>query len=270
MSNSQSTKLSRRTIVQGLVCGGAFLATPSIVRVSDAYAATKTYEIAHAKVTIEYVRKGGGLTYVNLHGNETTSVAAARAVIKKRGGTLMILRHGGKRNVTFTYAGKQYAFDPNRMFTDKGIEASLRKLSKAWTPEAHIEVKNIAESIIKDFGLRSPKGGMVVALHNNTNGGGLTIKSYKKGGGIYRTEATEMYENPARDPDDFFLVTSSRLFGSLKQKKFNVALHASRGFQDDGSLSVFCVQNGISYVNVEAENSHLNEQIKMLEALHGV
>ena len=74
-----------------------------------------------------------------------------------------------------------------------------------------------------------------------------------------------MYINPERDPDDFFFVTDQKVFDELKRRKLNVVLQDNRIRRDDGSLSVHAGRKGISYINVEAEPGHFQEQIRMIE-----
>src|SRR3989338_7813600 len=77
-----------------------------------------------------------GHFYVHVHQNETTALQAARAVVKKKGGRILTLKHHGGRNIVFNYQGKRYEFDPNRIFTDNGIKRTLVQFG-AYSPAAH-------------------------------------------------------------------------------------------------------------------------------------
>lgn len=66
--------------------------------------------------------KGQGKTFVHVHHNEQTALKAAKAVIRKEGGSLITLIHSGGRNIVFHLHNQRYEFDPNRIFTDKGIK----------------------------------------------------------------------------------------------------------------------------------------------------
>lgn len=65
---------------------------------------------------------------------------------------------------------------------------------------------------------------------------------------------------------EFFYTTDLRLFNSLK-RKFSIVLQDNRTVIDDGSLSIYCGRNNISYINVEAKYDCYKEQLEMLEDL---
>lgn len=223
----------------------------------EAAAATDTYTLGDRQIRIVTTRYGTGrYTLVALHENESTSVAAAKEVLRRYGGTLVELRHGGTRNVSFTLEGKRYSFDPNRIFTEAGIRKSLQGGND---PIAADMVKGLANAIVRKL-----SGQAIIALHNNTNGG-YSILSYRNGG-QYARDAAGVYVNPSHDPDDFFFVTHGGLFSRIKAAGYNAALQSGQ-VTDDGSLSVYAARGGHAYVNVEAENGHRDIQIKMLDAL---
>lgn len=216
-----------------------------------ALAATVNYKLGDTTVKI-VISGNGGWTMVALHENESTSVRVAKAT----GGRLVELKHTGRREVHFTLNRKKYSVDPNRIFTDTGIRKSL----KPYSPEGHKAVQGLATELLKNI-----RGRAIVALHNNTNGGDLSITSYKRGG-KYARDASQVHVNPAHDPDDFFFVTNKWVFDLLKSGNYNVALQ-SGSVTDDGSLSVYCARQGIIYVNVEAESGHSSQQAQMLKAI---
>ncbi len=225
--------------------------------VAAAEAGTETYQLGETPVTIKVTEYGsGGFVLVALHRNESTSVGAAKQVLGRYGGTLVELIHDGGREVAFTYEGKRYSVDPNRIFTDTGIKRALRG---GYSKEVHEVVKGLADAIVR----RLPRR-VLVALHNNTNGS-YSIKSYEAGG-ANAGDASSVYPAPGKDPDDFFFVTTSALYGIMKDAGYNVVLQ-SRSASDDGSLSVYAARSGLAYVNVEAEQGHAAEQVDMLEAL---
>jgi hypothetical protein len=71
------------------------------------------------------------------------------------------------------------------------------------------------------------------------------------------------------NPHDFILTTDRPIFHYLKRRKFNVVLQHHDPV-DDGSLSVYAARKKIPYINIEALHGHLDEQIKMLEALKDI
>ena len=66
-------------------------------------------------------------TFLNVHNDEDTSVAAGLANLAEFGGRLIELVHTGERLISFTLDGRRYVFDPNRVFSDTGIEKTLKK-----------------------------------------------------------------------------------------------------------------------------------------------
>jgi hypothetical protein len=196
---------------------------------------------------------------VNVHDDENTSVAAGKVIIEQSGGRLIELSHGGHRLVTFILGGENYSFDPNRIFSDAGIQATLEKHS-TWSEAAHRAVKRFAAQFLEHFALdREP---VIIALHNNSEGA-LSITSYLPGA-EHAASAKSVRVAATRSSDDFFYVTDQRFFDYLKQRDFNVTLQDNANVPDDGSLSVYFGRQGIPYVNIEAEVSHLNAQIEMV------
>jgi hypothetical protein len=235
-----------------------WLLTASFLAPENALGKSDTYMLGSTAVVLNSYAVGSGRVYFAPHSNETTAVSAAKSIVKKNGGKVLWLSHGdGQRNITFTLKGKSYAVDPNRIFSDAGAKASL----KPYSPEALKEVRKFAKWLIGRIfssGVRP-----LVGIHNNTEGS-LSVTSYASGAN--RREAKQTFAAPGRDADDFFFVTRADYFVSLKKKSFNVVLQAWP-IADDGSLSVYCQRNGVPYINVEAQNGHLSQQVDMIKAL---
>lgn len=203
------------------------------------------------------------VSFINLHDDENTSVKAGEYFIAKYGGSLLQLQHTGNRHFTFILNGQSFSFDPNRIFTSKGLKATLNKLS-IYREDAAIEVRKFADIILKNY-VDDKK--LVITLHNNTENG-LSISNYRKGQHEAKN-AAKIYINPLMNPHDFILTTETTFFRYLKQKKLNVVLQHHKP-DDDGSLSVYTGKKKIPYINVEALHGHLDEQIRMLEALKNI
>lgn len=204
-----------------------------------------------------------GLTYLVLHDNEDTASSAALDVIQRQGGRLLELHNGGLRNVTFTMKGRNYTFDPNRIFTDAGARATLTEFSTD-TPEAHRAVRALADSILQH--LKPEHGAVLVTVHNNTKGE-YSALSYTDGA-IYGRDAKSVQVNRHDEIDNFFFVTVPAWFNKIREAGFNVVLQDNDHVTDDGSLSVWAGLHDISYVNVEAEHGRLAEQVHMLDFLN--
>jgi len=221
-----------------------------------------TINIGDQKVRLTVETFGaGGLRFLNLHENESTSVLAARDVLKSLPGTLITVHNKGTRLISFTLDGQTFTFDPNRIFTDAGIERSLRKYGP-YSPSAHHQIAILRGAILEM--LEDQASPLVIALHNNTPGD-YSILEYLPSGSEAQS-AKEVFVNPALSPDDFFLVTAPALFAKLRSAKFNVVLQSETPV-DDGSLSVWFQQQHRPYANVEALPTHQAVQRSMLGAI---
>jgi hypothetical protein len=216
----------------------------------------------HAQV---FQRQQSWPTFLNVHDDENTAVAAGRAHVVQFGGRLIELVHSGKRHVTFRLDGAEHAFDPNRIFSDAGIAATLRRQG-AYSAAAHQAVSKFASDLLKEFAL--DREAVIIALHN-TGQGSYSIHSYLPGG-EHAAAAAAIHVSPKRSRHDFFYVTDRRLFDALTAKDFNVILQDNERVPDDGSMSVYFARQGIPYVNVEAREGYREEQVEMLRALRGI
>ena len=205
-----------------------------------------------------------GVTYVHLHENERTAADAAARVLPGWGGRFVRLRAQGQRLVRFETAGRRYIFDPNRVFTPAGVTRTLRRYSVD-APAARAEVTAFADRVLR--AITAPAPTLVIAPHNNS-AGAYSIRSYVPGGPLAR-DAARVHTGGA-DPDDFCLVTDDAMFETLKRHGVNVVLQDPARVDDDGSLAVYCQRHGLRYVNVEARDGHLDQQVALLELVRRV
>jgi hypothetical protein len=216
------------------------------------------------EIALSQIEGGSGSSgplLVSLHSNEKTAISAAKELLKSRSGSLYVLENGGERRMPVYSRTKRLTIDPNRIFSEAGVIRDLRMYSIFREDEAR-QCVQFGQDIIEKIGIT--KSRTVVALHNNTNGH-FSLRSYLPGGS--EAKATAMVHQGDEDEDNFFLVTEKHLFEALRLRGFNVVLQDNKNAPDDGSLSVYCGRHGIPYVNVEAENGDLTNQIRMLEAL---
>ena len=198
----------------------------------------------------------------------TTRTPRSRPVwsrLRRSGGRLVELQHGGKRDITFRLDGGDFAVDPNRIFTPEGVRRTLTKLSRS-TAEAERAVGRFAGELLAIDAIE--RADVVIALHNNSEGQ-YSAKSYEKEA-IYAQDASDVFIKDGSDPDDFFFVTEAAVFDALRRRGYNVVLQDNRQVTDDGSLSVYCGRAGVRYINVEAQKGHLDQQVAMLSALEVV
>jgi hypothetical protein len=207
--------------------------------------------VGDEKVVIQQT-VGKGKTFVHVHHNEQTALKAAKAVIRQEGGSLITLVHSGGRNIVFHLNNTRYEFDPNRIYTDKGIKKSLIQFGH-YSPEAHKEVKKLAVKMKQLL----PKG-KIIAVHNNSS---YSLKDYLPGHELSH-DAKALHMSPDNYYRNFYLVTKVSDYLRLKMEGFNGILQRTSA-TDDGSLSVLLAKN--EYINVEAGFDQLGEQIKMLQ-----
>lgn len=225
-------------------------------------------EISHLKIknneiAIRSYQVGGSdIVYFNMHDNEKTGVEAAQRIIDGYGGCLLELKHRGRRLIRFNSEGRVLYFDPNRIFTDKGIRSTLDRNGR-YSSSASEATRDFAASLLDKILSKNPR--LIVALHNNLKGE-FPIDNYL-GKRRYASCASDVFVSKDKDPNDFFFVTEPNIFNCLKDRGYNVVLQANKTVIDDGSLSVYCGRAGIPYVNAETQMDHLEEQTKMLEEI---
>jgi hypothetical protein len=250
-----------------LAVGAAFTVLPCVAG-QDAGIRTDRRPLRLGETTVDVAtseRPGSKHLYCNLHDDENTAVEAGLVALRRSGGRLVELRHGGPRDLSFRLDGATFVVDPNRIFTAEGARRTLAKLSRR-TPEAERAVERFARDLLSVSAVE--RADVVIALHNNSEGQ-YSALSYEKGG-IFASDASAVFIKDGGDPDDFFFVTESAVFDALRRRGYNVVLQDNRRVTDDGSLSVYCGRAGVRYINVEAQQGHREQQVAMLQALEGV
>ena len=192
--------------------------------------------------------------FIQLHHNERTALRAAREIIKSRGGRMLALENAGDHIVDFSTGNQVHRFDPNRVFTRTGRDQTL-KVFKTFSPLAAEELQAFSSFILSLFPARS----YVISLHNNTNGE-YDVKDYRS---ALSGDARDVYIHPGMDADDFVFTTDKKLFQYLREKQVSVVLQDNNSVNDDGSLSVWLGGQGRPYANIEAEEGHFDEQLRM-------
>ncbi|MES2646265.1 MAG: hypothetical protein V4717_05275 [Bacteroidota bacterium] len=202
-----------------------------------------------------------GIQFIHVHENEQTAAdAAKKMLVKYNRGCFVSWQSMADRYVSFKLDTANYKFDPNRIYTLKGRKETLTSNGK-YSREADSITASVANAFLEKY-INNHK--LVIALHNNTDGGGLTINSFKKGG-PYAMDAKSVYVNNANDEDDFFLTTDSSIYKFIKSKGYNVLLQDNENVTDDGSLSVYAATKKIAYLNIEAQHGHLQQQLEMMD-----
>lgn len=217
-----------------------------------AYANNYPVKLGNTTVIVQKYHHHQGMAFIHLHQNETTALKAAKAVIRAKGGSLLTLVHSGRRNVVFFLSHHRYEFDPNRIFSDKGIKRTLNQFGN-YSPAAHKEVQKLSRKIKSLL----PKG-KIIAVHNNRS---YSLKNYFPGHSLARDARAMHYSSPTHQRN-FYLVTKKEDYHRLKKMNFN-AVWQAKNVTDDGSLSVYLAKR--KYINVEAGYGQLATQVKMLK-----
>lgn len=221
---------------------------------------TATFSVFDKTVSINTHQYGDPqLHFLALHDNEDTGVKAAFEFMRLNGASITELNYGSVRNIAFNNDSSQYAIDPNRIFSPRGIHAF-------YTDEEPVfRISALADTLLKIYDYK--KHGYIITLHNNSEGA-FTVRSYLKGDSLEHI-ADNVFVNAAMDPDDFVIVTEPFFFDYLKDENVNVVLQ-SRTPPDDGSLSVYAAANHVPYVNIEVEHRHVDEHYRLINVVYGM
>ncbi|CAM9607515.1 unnamed protein product, partial [Ectocarpus fasciculatus] len=187
--------------------------------------------------------------FLNLHENENTSVVAARSFLLTHGGSLVKFNNGFSRLISFQLSsgGATYSVDPNRIFTEEGIVATLKTYGP-YSDEAVAEVKKLADEILSLY--QFDQQSTVLALHNN--GGTYGADDYLPGG-TYQNDASQVNIVDGSNPSDFYYVVTEYYFKTLAEMGYNVVLQNNATVTNDGSLSYYSGIAGKGYINFEAQ-----------------
>jgi hypothetical protein len=198
---------------------------------------------------------------LNLHDNEVTAVKAARSVLEEQGGLLIKIENDARRNVSFTFRGSVYTFDPNRIFSRTGILLTLRSTGKI-NPLAVNEVEKFATMLLS---LIPDSISCLVALHNNSDGD-FSVKTYLPGG-IRETDACQVYADEWQDIDDIALTTDETIYNKMSRFGYNSILQDNLKAFKDGSLSIYYGELNRRYINIETQHGKTVQYREMLKKL---
>jgi hypothetical protein len=222
-----------------------------------------TYKLGDKNITIKIVQYGQLINTccINVHDNEVTAVQAARTVLEQEGGILIKIENNTQRLISFPFKGVLYSFDPNRIFSAKGIKNTLTAKGKV-NPLAIIEVQKFATQLLQ---LIPDTVSCIIALHNNTDGD-FSVKSYQSGGNR-QTDAKQVYADSWQDVDDIALTTDEILFNKMSAMGYNSILQDNTNVEKDGSLSVYYGELNRRYINIETQFGKTAQYKEMLSKL---
>ncbi len=208
----------------------------------------KTFQYSDAK----------DLVMINLHADETTSVASAQKFLEVYGGLLIKIENNNRRNIHFRLGKRNYTFDPNRIFSREGITQTLKDHDR-FNEAAADETEKFANRILQ---LVPENLSCIIALHNNTDAA-FSVTSYLPGN-VKEADAKKVYADSLQDADDLFLTTDSLLYCQLSAGKYNTIWQDNENARKDGSLSVYCGEKGIRYLNCETQHGKTSQYFEML------
>jgi hypothetical protein len=192
-----------------------------------------------AGMRFEVHRADGPITWLVIHGNETTARDVLREHLRHNGGRAF-LAAGRERNVRTGGA----LIDPNRMFSRAGAGASLRRLNpglgESGIQAALARLDRERPKLIR--ALLPPPGGLLFALHNNS--GGYSVRDEVP-------ISDEVSLGDPANPHEFFLATDPADFARLSLGPVNAVYQRHKPATDDGSLSRLAARLGVRYINLE-------------------
>lgn len=208
---------------------------------------------------VKYSYKPNGVKFLVVHDDEDTGVKAGFKYIRWSGGELIDSQYGNVRNYNFSFMSDKYYIDPNAIYTEIGVNTRLKK-NEYSSNEVENSIVKAGKQIVDFYDPKST--GYILTLHNNAEGG-FGISSYLPGYNLSNV-ADSVHINFQMDNDNLLYVTEPKFFTSLKKKNINVVLQ-SKTVENDGSLSVYAMQNNIPYINVEVQHGHFDENLRLIE-----
>jgi len=198
-------------------------------------------------------RGRAGTRYVMIHGNEETARRVLKDHMRQYPGKAYVVT-GRARNVPFEGG----VLDPNRMFSREGAEKNLRRLNPQWSAarlaRALDQLDRLRPQLVE--ALTPPPGGLLLALHNNSEGYSVTDEV---------PISDEVSLAAPASPHEFFLATAPEDYAVLRTSPYNAVLQWRRPADDDGSLSRLAARRGVRYVNLEAGLGRFDRQREMLD-----
>lgn len=224
---------------------------------------TITHRLGNRNISIKVIQYGESVSTccINVHDDEITAVEAARSILEKSGGVLIKIENNAKRNISFPFKGSVYTFDPNRIFSRKGIMLTLKTKGKI-NPLAINEVEKFAAELLKQI---PDTISCLIALHNNTNGD-FSVRTYLPGG-PRQNDASQVYADEWQDIDDIALTTDHDIYTKMASFGYNSILQDNVNVFRDGSLSVYYGEQNRRYINIETQHGKTVQYREMLKKL---
>lgn len=209
---------------------------------------------------VTHPTKSHGLFWYLPHDNENSAFSAAVHATRKYGGGFLAVVTGGQRY----FLGQ----DPNRNFSN-----SKRRICRNQKAPSPIYTR-VVFSIIDTF---RGRGIPYLALHNNTNRGGISVLKNSGSTKSFLAYPKKMVYNGVglADEDSLVYIAGTSMqapkqkVASLLNAGLNVKYEIVNRANYDCSMSNYVVlQRGVDgYYNIEAEHGKTNTQIEMINRL---
>jgi hypothetical protein len=221
------------------------------------------YKLADKTIPVSIMQFGDetNIACINLHDNENTSVEASKSVLELKGGKLIKIGNNHQRVIRFRLRGVTYGFDPNRIFSRAGIEETLKENGRT-SSTAIAEVEKFADRLLM---LIPENTSCIVALHNNTDEE-YSVTTYLPGN-RRQYDAKAVYADSLQDVDDIAFTTDRILYQKMADNGYNSIWQDNDNARRDGSLSIYCGEKNIRYINIETQHGKFDQYAEMLGKL---
>jgi hypothetical protein len=235
------------------------------------------YKLRLADTTLSvavYENPASEITFFAPQNNEQTAIRLAKAAVDQRGGRLVVIEsvdQAGQptRPMNFSFRGRAFSADPNRIYTANGRKCS--GLPAEVAAELETFAKSVLHILLNDRSSVRPLDTALIAVHNNTDSTrvrssttqSLSAVAFTPTGSVeFRDQAAGVYlANIESDPDNFVFLSDPYYVSFFASDGFNVVvqkpadqLAGPRCTVDDGSLSVYAAKQGIRYICLEADS----------------
>ncbi len=242
-------------------CELAFTHTASLhssTRLSTATFTKTFFRLGDQLLTLEKIGNDSEHSYlfVSLHDNEADAIKTTMQVAQKNRVDFVRLVNEDKKNIEAIFLDRKISFDPNSIFTQMGRRSCLLT-NKYLDKITNMKIQQFAQFILNEV-----EGQQTIVTVHAENG--HSIMQYKKGGSMSKS-AKRVFKSSLTNNSNFFLTASEDIFEKLRDRNCNVVLLHKKNIRDDGSLAVYCVKTGRSYVSIETPASDTTAQAGMLD-----
>ncbi|WP_293312831.1 hypothetical protein [Pedobacter sp. UBA5917] len=105
----------------------ALLVNAALITVSFTLKTDIPFLLGTNACKVKYKQNNGIATLISLHDNENTAIDAFNSLPKEINFNLFEIHQQNLRTLTCRVDNKNYLFDPNRIFSQIGIKATLEK-----------------------------------------------------------------------------------------------------------------------------------------------